>query len=236
MYPTVSSVRRLVLVLAESSLEVVPKEILNHPTIIRDARRRGVDPRYVILDRARHHTAMRSLPSSSKRGRPDIVHGALLLVQNSSLNRAGLLRMYIHTINDLVITVDPRMRPPRNYNNFIGLMMQLMSHGRVPPWGEPLMVVMNGGLRRIIELENPSRVYLLDDVRGAGMGMDDFVYSVVNEDNPMVMVGGFPHGEFSVATYSVASDVVKLGNTIMDTAWVLCRIITLIEYTLGIVR
>ncbi|WP_243678451.1 hypothetical protein [Vulcanisaeta distributa] len=156
---------KVVLLLTEASLETVPKELLNDPVIIRDARRRGVNPRYLILDRARHHRAMTRLSNAEKRGRPDILHQALLLIQGSLLVRNNMVKTYIHTINDLVIDVDPEIRPPRNYENFIGLMSQLFEVGRVPPVGKPLMRFV-GGIDYVLNTELPDRKILLDDVRG----------------------------------------------------------------------
>jgi rRNA small subunit pseudouridine methyltransferase Nep1 len=226
-------VKRLVLVLGEASLETAPAEILNHPIMLREARRRRLDPRYIILDRARHHGAMLGL--SPKRGRPDITHVSILLAQNSTLNKAGLLRTYVHTINDLVISVHPGMRPPRSYNNFIGLMTQLFRHGKVPPGGEALMRIEGRGLEQIVRAENPSRIYLLDDARGVGTNAWDFANTVIKDVVPMVIVGAFPHGEFEEKTYFIADRVIKLGNEAMDTQWVLCRVITMIEWAMGLI-
>jgi rRNA small subunit pseudouridine methyltransferase Nep1 len=86
----------VILVLAESALELVPSELRRHPAVLADAKRRRKKPGEILLDRSRHHPAMRDLPDASRRGRPDIVHQVLLVFQYSMLNRgvwAG--RMYI---------------------------------------------------------------------------------------------------------------------------------------------
>ncbi len=107
----------LTLILAEAALEVVNGE---------------------VLDVSRHRSVIRRLPNPHKRGgRPDIVHLFLLTAMGSPLSAAGLLRVLIHTVNDEIIIVDPRERPPQNYNNFIGLMRQLFRLGSVPPSGSP---------------------------------------------------------------------------------------------------
>ena len=224
----------IILLLTETSLETVPKELLNDPVIIRDAKRRGVNPRYLILDRARHHRAMIRLTNAEKRGRPDILHQALLLIQGSLLARNKLIKTYIHTINDLVIDVDPEIRPPRNYDNFIGLMSQLFELGRVPPVGKPLMRFVSG-IDYVLNTELPDRRILLDDVRGKELSLKSFVSYVVNFKRPLIMIGAFPRGSFEERTYGLADDVVKIGRYVMDTSSILCRLLTALEIELGLI-
>lgn len=42
--------------------------------------------------------------------RPDIVHRCLVTLQDSPLNKAGLLRVYVHTIDNVLIEIDPSCR------------------------------------------------------------------------------------------------------------------------------
>ena len=42
--------------------------------------------------------------------RPDIVHRCLLALQDSPLNKAGLLQVYIHTMDNVLIEIDPSCR------------------------------------------------------------------------------------------------------------------------------
>ncbi|GAB6946482.1 ribosome biogenesis protein [Vulcanisaeta sp. JCM 16161] len=225
---------KIILLLTETSLETIPKELLSDPIIIKDARKRGVNPRYLILDRARHHRAMIKLPNAEKRGRPDILHQALLLIQGSLLARNNLIKTYIHTINDLVIDVDPEIHPPRNYDNFIGLMSQLFMVGRVPPVGKPLMRFVDG-INYVLNTELPDRKILLDDVRGKEISLKSFIDYVINFRRPLIMVGAFPRGPFEERTYELADDVLKIGRYVMDTSSILCRLLTVLEIELGLI-
>ncbi|WP_054857564.1 ribosome biogenesis protein [Vulcanisaeta sp. JCM 16159] len=225
---------KVILLLTEASLETVPKELLSNPVIIRDARRRGVNPRYLILDRARHHRLMINLPNAEKRGRPDILHQVLLLIQGSLLTRNNLIKTYIHTINGLVIDVDPEIRPPRNYNNFIGLMSQLFELGRVPPTGRPLMRFVNG-INYVLNTELPDRKILLDDARGKEIGLKNFVNYVKNFKRPLIMIGTFPKGSFEERTYELADDILKIGKYVMDSSSILCRLLTALEIEMGLI-
>src|SRR5260370_8021693 len=105
----------LSLILAESSIELVPNEIAGHPAIIKSAKRKKKDPRQLILDQSYHHSAILRLGKSGVgRGRPDIVHFSLLLALGSPLNADNQLNCFVHTRADHVIAIDPPTRLPRN--------------------------------------------------------------------------------------------------------------------------
>jgi len=58
--------------------------------------------------------------------RPDITHQCLLMLFDSPLNRAGLLQVFIHTANNVLIELNPATRIPRTFRRFNGLMVQLL--------------------------------------------------------------------------------------------------------------
>jgi len=140
--------------IAESSLELIPKEIINHPAIVSDSAKRGKDPSKIILDRAKHHFAMLKLPNSTKRGRPDIIHSLLLVHQYSILAQNNLSKIFIHTIEDKIIEVNNKTRIPKNYNNFIGLIEQLYEKGSIIYAGEELLRLKEIGLKDFIKETN----------------------------------------------------------------------------------
>ena len=127
------------LIFTETALELVPREILLHPSVRRNAKRRKKAAEETLLDRSLHHYAMDKLTNAEKRGRPDIIHICLLLTMGSPLNRMGKLNVSISTVNGFEIEVDASTRPPRDCIRFNGLMEQLLINGAVPVEGEPLM-------------------------------------------------------------------------------------------------
>lgn len=48
------------------------------------------------------------------------------MLLDSPLNRAGLLQVYIHTSNNILIEINPQTRIPRTFKRFAGLMVQLL--------------------------------------------------------------------------------------------------------------
>ena len=116
-------------VLAESALELVPREIRKLPAVSSDAKRRGKEASEILLDRSFHHSAMAKLKDSEKRGRPDLVHGALLSVTGTPLYLEGKVKVFVHTYDDLVIDISPKTRIPKSYLRFRVLMEQALSGG-----------------------------------------------------------------------------------------------------------
>jgi rRNA small subunit pseudouridine methyltransferase Nep1 len=68
------------IILLEAGIELVPKEIVNHPSVVKNAKRRKKKPEDTLLDISLHYHAMKKLENVHKRGRPDIIHQALLIM------------------------------------------------------------------------------------------------------------------------------------------------------------
>ena len=57
--------------------------------------------------------------------RPDVVHQCLLQLQDSALNRAGKLQVFLRSKKGICLMVDPRLRVPRSYRLFEKMMVML---------------------------------------------------------------------------------------------------------------
>lgn len=115
------------LVIAEAAIETVPTQIIDHPSVKNYAQRTGRASSQILLDRSYHHSAMvrANLNSGWKRGRPDIVHFALMEALSTPLFFSGRLNVYLHTINDKLIFIGENLRIPKSYFRFEGLMIDL---------------------------------------------------------------------------------------------------------------
>jgi len=177
---------------------------------------------------------MKSLQDREKRGRPDIAHFCMLLVQNSLLNRRGFVRLYVHTYGGRVIGVAPTARPPRNYNRFVGLMEQLLVRGRVPPDAEePLLWVEGKTLGEVLSSVKPTGVYLLDE-GGSYVKPTDLAEELASQERPVVIIGCFQAGMFSQDTRRLAERVVSIAAEPLDACVVTCKILSLMEAVLGL--
>jgi len=214
----------LTLILAESALETIPKKLWKHPVVKRYSEKCGKLPKFLLLDRSYHHTAIKSLKGNEKRGRPDIVHFALLEALSSPLNKERLLQVYVHTINDYVITVNPQVRLPKNYNRFIGLMEQLFEFRKIPPTGPPLLTLTHETLPHLLQKIKPTFVLALTR-KGEPHTLEQAVAKISDEEKTVVMIGGFPHGHFSTKTLKLVNETVSIDLEMLETWTVTSRVI-----------
>jgi rRNA small subunit pseudouridine methyltransferase Nep1 len=227
----------LSLILAESSIEKIPPQLTRHPSVITQARRKNREPSSLILDRSFHHSAMKAAqtrdPSEKflKRGRPDIVFHVLLQVLGSPLNLEGLLRTYVHTIDDNVIDIDPRTRIPRNYDRFIGRLEQLYVENSVPPGEQSLLRIRKCSLPMLIDELGTSTVVAFSTL-GKTVSVKDACSLMTKEHAPAVLIGGFAHSHFSQSTLQLANHIFSIDKDPLDAWVVAARIIY--EYECGI--
>ncbi|MDD1766680.1 MAG: hypothetical protein LUQ00_02035 [Candidatus Methanomethyliaceae archaeon] len=223
----------IVIVLAETALETAPREIADHPSIKRLAEKKGKMPTSTLLDISYHYTAMRDLRGWDRRGRPDIPYITLLTLLESPLNKEGRLSIYVHTVGDFIISVDPKVKLPRNYTRFEGLMEQLFEVFQVPPRGKPLMTLKKGTLKDLIRVVGPSRTFFLTE-NGSKTKVETFAKKAVKEDRPLIVIGGFQRGEFSEENLKLADEKLSVYKEPLDT-WVVAGIIAHeLERALGI--
>ncbi len=225
----------LTFILAESALETVPEKLWKHPSVSQYAKKWETEPRYALLDRSFHHAAMKSLEQNEKRGRPDIVHFALLEALGSPLNKERLLQTYVHTINDYVISINSVTRLPRNYDRFVGLIQQLFQHGRVPPDQneKAFLTLEQKTLPKLIQNVKPSFVLAFSRI-GKPSTIEKTVTTIVHEKTPVVIVGGFPSGHFSEKAMMLFNETVCIDAEMLEAWTVTSRVIYEFERNLGL--
>ncbi len=222
------------IILLESALELVPREIWDHPAVLKNARRRGKSPGETLLDLSLHYHAAKKLQDWKKRGRPDIVHISLLNALESPLNKEGLLEIYVHTYNGHILFIDPSTRIPRNYNRFVGLMEQLFKTGKVPPnTDKPLMYLKTMPLEKLLQEIRVNGLILLDE-KGEYKKPIDIAKEAI-DNNMAIGIGGFPHGSFKEETYKLASKTYSVYKEPLMTWIVVSRIIEAFERLQGII-
>jgi len=219
---------KLILLLVEAALEVVPSELRSHPAVISNAKRRGKRVDEILLDKSYHYSAMKRLEDSKKRGRPDILHFCLLEALGSPLNHRKRLELFVSTIDGYVIHVNPRVRLPRVYERFKGVMEDLFKkHVIKTDEGVELMRIEKMSLPSLVEKLNPSLRILMSE-KGVLKTRKE-LKDLMNVARPLVMVGCFPHGDFSDETKSLAERVVAVDENPLDAWVVVSRTLCLAE-------
>lgn len=222
------------LIIADAELEQVPREISGHRVIRWHARQRGRRPTELILNSSLHYPAMRRLADGDRRGRPDIVHMCLLLALDTPLNLEGLLRTYVHTRHNKIITVDPSTRLPRMYNRFEGLLEHLFLVGEAPP-EKPLLKLEDSSLVELIERLRPRKVITFSD-KGEPKLISEAYVGLSKEDDVCTIVGGFPRGDFLSDVVEISDELVCIDPELLRAPTVIARAIYAYEETLGITK
>lgn len=211
---------KLSLVLAESALELVPKELRNDPSVASDARRRGVDASRILLDRSFHHRAMLRLRDGPKRGRPDLVHVALLSVTGTPLYMDGGVKVYIHTHSDDVIELQERTRIPKSFFRFRGLIEQAL----VERPKKDLLRVRESTFERLVkETGSDSAIGL--STQGRKASMDELSAMIGAARKPAVVVGGFAQGHFSPRVLESLDELVRIHDRPLEAHVVAARVL-----------
>lgn len=212
------------LILVEAELELIPGEIQRHPFIRAYARKRRKEPSGCLLDSSIHHSAMRGLATPERRGRPDIVHIALLHLLGSIANLEGALRVYVHTRDGAMISISPEARLPRAYNRFVGLMEQLLEKGEAGG----LLRLTKMSPRELAEQLHPDRTILLDE-RGKPLGHEELRRRLGGD--VCAFVGAFPSGSFR-EDYSFVDEKINIYPKPLEAWAVASKMVCLYEVSL----
>ena len=219
----------LSLILAESSLEMVPTEIQNHPSVISHSKKLGKPPSNILLDNSWHYAAMKGIQNENKRGRPDIVHFSLLEACSIPLYFEKKLTIYIHTLNDKVIKVGDDIHLPKSFHRFAGLIEKLFYEKRIESGGKKLLEINDMSFSKLIEEINPKNVIGLSSV-GRPSSFCDVARSLT--ENSCVVIGGFQKSHFSDSTVSKIDQLVNVNSESLESHVVTARILYEYEKTI----
>lgn len=192
----------LYLILVDSELELIPEILHNEPDVRSLARRRTKKAGKMLLDASYMHTSIKKYypDEVNRRGRPDLVHTFLMLTQDSILNKKGELRIFIHTRNNFVITLNPEVRPPKSYSRFVGLIEKLFETGMIESNGVELLNVSKSSLPDLLKTIH------YDSIRVLSPSASVVPVSKVIPDtkNLVCLIGGFSFGDYISDVYSLA--------------------------------
>ena len=93
----------LTVILVESSLELIPNQMYNHPSVTSYSKKFKKIPAETLLDNSWHFGAMKGLENEIKRGRPDIIHLTLLSICTTPAFYDNKIKVFVHTINNEII-------------------------------------------------------------------------------------------------------------------------------------
>jgi rRNA small subunit pseudouridine methyltransferase Nep1 len=168
---------------------------------------------------------MKRLANSWKRGRPDIVHFALMEALSTPLFMNRMLRVYVHTISDKIIAIADNLRIPKSYFRFEGLMVTLLRDKVVKSnEGTILMELSDGTFADLIDMIKPDMVIGLSTV-GVQSKAQKVAENARNVDHCTFVVGGFAKGHFSENVTMELGPIYSINNMALEAHVVIARIL-----------
>lgn len=216
------------LIIADASLETIPIDIYKHPSLKKN-RHSGKKPDDILLDRSLHHFAMMAtdLANHHKRGRPDILHIALVNALATPLYQNNFIKIFIHTINNDVILIGNNVRIPKSYSRFEGLILNLFKNKKIiSNEGQILLeirehVKFDWLLREIIKAD----IVVGFSTTGNYRKLESITTDLIEFANPCVVIGGFPKGYFSDDVDSCFNKKYSISNMGLESQVVISRLI-----------
>ena len=217
------------LILAESSLELVPEELQSHPSVISHAQKLGKHSSEILLDNSWHFAAMKGMANEIKRGRPDLVHFSILEATTIPLFTENKIQIFIHTLNDKVIHFGENVHIPKSYHRFAGLFEKLFVEKSIQSENHELLSMKNQSFSELVDELNPSKIIGLSSV-GKPSSFEK-ISSTLDSDSCLV-IGGFQKGHFSDSTKNRFTHMFSVGNTSFEAHVVIARMLYECEKTI----
>jgi len=198
---------RLKVILLESPLETIPRQLWSHPEVVRYAKRFNIEPWQTLLDKTYHYHAMQRLTRKWKRGRPDIVHTTLLVLMDSIPAAEGMLEVYIHVIDGRVFHVKNETRIPKHLDRFKGLIAQLLHHNQVPPGSTNPLIYKTADT--LAEFTKKHKGLIILHEHGKPKTPREIAAEALETGTP-VGIGMFPRGDFQKSTLRKATKLYSI--------------------------
>ena len=217
------------LILAESSLEIVPEKLQNHPSVISHAQRLQKHSSEILLDNSWHFGAMKGLEDEIKRGRPDIVHFCILEATTIPLYQKNKIKIYIHTIDDKVIYLGENISIPKSYHRFAGLIEKLFLDRVIESNGNRLLEIQEKSFFELIDEIKPSKI--IGFTRTGEKSSFEKIASEIPE-NCCLVIGGFQKGHFSDKLQERFDKLVSIDDSSFEAHIVVARLLYEYEKTI----
>ena len=217
------------LIIAESALELVPKKLRNHPSVLSHARKLQKKSSEILLDNSWHFAAMKGIKDEFKRGRPDLIHLCILEATTIPLYKKNQIKVFIHTIDDKVIYLGENINIPKSYHRFEGLIEKLFLEKTIKSNGNVLLEIKDNTLSDLIDEIDPSQIFGFST-----QGKESSFESVASSlpENCCLVIGGFQKGHFSENLLNQMDQLVSIKGLSLEAHVVIGRILYEYEKTI----
>ncbi|MDA0756782.1 MAG: ribosome biogenesis protein [Crenarchaeota archaeon] len=221
----------LTIILVESSLELIPKELSNHQSVLAYSKKFKKTISNTLLDNSWHFGAMKGLENEIKRGRPDIVHLTLLSICTSPAFYENKIRVFVHTVNNKIISINNNTRLPKSYHRFQGLMEKLFLTKKIESETEILMKMEDSSLSKLISRIKPNEVIALT-TEGKKTTFEKLIHET--KENSCILIGGFQKGHFNKENQKIIQQSFSIHDSSLEAHLVASRLVYEYEKTIFI--
>lgn len=197
-------------------------ELQRHNSVTASARRFNKKPSEILLDISWHFAAMKGIKNEIKRGRPDLIHFSLLEACSIPLYFENRLNVFIHTIDDKVISIGQNVRLPKSYHRFIGLVEKLYDTKEIKENSNTLLTLKDMSFGELIRKINPEQTIALSS-KGIKSSYQKLAEEIKN--NTCLVVGGFSKGQFSDKNKEYFDKMVSVDNNPLEAHIIISRIL-----------
>jgi len=219
------------IILAESSLELIPEQLRSHPSVTSYCKKFKKTSSTTLLDNSWHFGAMKGLDNEIKRGRPDIIHLTLLSLCTTPAFYENKIKVFVHTINDEVLSFNNEARLPKSYHRFQGLIEKLFLTQKIETDDEILMELHSSSLSEIISKIRPTKIIGLT-TKGKQTTLDKLIQQI--PDNSCIIIGGFQKGHFNQDTEKIINESFSINDSSLEAHLVASRFVYEYEKTIFI--
>ncbi|MDC0171875.1 ribosome biogenesis protein [Candidatus Nitrosopelagicus sp.] len=221
----------LTIILVESSLELIPPELYDHQSVLAYSKKFKKKISNTLLDNSWHFGAMKGLENEIKRGRPDIVHLTLLSICTSPAFYENKIRVFVHTVNNEIISINNNTRLPKSYHRFQGLMEKLFLIKKIQSETETLMEMEDSSLPKLISKIKPSEIIGLT-TKGQRTTFEKLIHQ--NTENSCILIGGFQKGHFKKENEKIIKKAFSIHDSSLEAHLVASRLVYEYEKTIFI--
>jgi rRNA small subunit pseudouridine methyltransferase Nep1 len=217
------------LVFVESALELVPSELKHHPSVVSHARKLGKHSSEILLDNSWHFAAMKGIENEMKRGRPDLVHFSVLEATTIPLYLKNKLKLYVHTVNDKVISFGENVHIPKSYHRFAGVIEKLYQEKQIVANNDVLLEIKDQTFPELLNKINPSNTIGFS-TNGKFNSYEKIASNIL--DNDCLVIGGFQKGHFSNSIENKINKLYSVGSESFEGHVVTSRMLYEYEKTI----
>ena len=217
------------LILAESALELIPNNLQSHPSVISHSQKLGKKPSSILLDNSWHFAAMKGIKNEIKRGRPDLVHFSILEATSIPLFAKNKIKIFVHTINDKVISIGENIHIPKSYHRFAGLIEKLFQEKTITSNNKKLLSIKDQTFGELVDEIKPDKIIGLSTT-GKPTSLENLGKNL--PENCCIVIGGFQKGHFSDSTQSRFDEIHSIEKTSLEAHIVVARMLYEYEKTI----